>query len=131
MPRYHLEVAPATQEEVAVTRLDSAGALVPLWEGGAGNHRPHSGQGEVSSRRGSGSLAGGRGTQPSHSLAVPKQAGLDLPMIIRGGGVCPQSVTWSPGRQALLEACGLLQGHHGPWSRGMSPEGHRRLQEVM
>lgn len=79
MPRYHLEVAPATQEEVAVTRLDSAGALVPLWEGGAGNHRPHSGQGEVSSRRASGSLAGAAGLSPATAWRCPSRQAWTCP----------------------------------------------------
>lgn len=44
--------------------------------------------------------------------------------------MCPQSVTLSPGGQALMEAWGLPQGCQGPWNHDLSPEGQRRLREV-
>lgn len=43
-------------------------------------------------------------------LAVPPRAGPDLPTATGGGRVHPQSVTLSPGRQALVEVCGTLRG---------------------
>lgn len=97
VPRYHLEVALATQEEVAVTRLDSAGALVPLWEGGAGNHRPT--QAKAKSPLGGplGPWQGPAGLSPATAWQRPSRQAWTCPRSSgEGGGVrnlslCPQA----------------------------------------
>lgn len=115
------------------TRLGSAGAPGPTVGAGgrAGNPCPHPGRGNVS-----GSLARGCGNRSSRSLAVPEQAGLDLPGAIGRGRERPQPVTLSPCSQALTEACGLIPGQpragrpvpgprHEPRGPPQGPGGHR------
>ena len=88
---------------MAVATLGTSG--IPVLQGGEvgrahSAHCPHPSPGDVSPGLVSRSLARGHRSQLGHCLAVPEQAGLDLPTAVGGGRVrpaicgfvCPQAV---------------------------------------